>query len=198
MPGAPENLTVRTHRPHRLARVELAHVQEIARPVVDRRARRLSPEDRDDLLQDVLIKYDRAWPHGEPDNVGAWLERAIANALIDRSRAADRRNEEPREVEEDLTAAFFTKTRLQESTSFQVIEQKVIDAVFALISHEDADLLRERYLWNRPAAEVAEQLGIGVDAVNQRTTRAKHRLRDAIIQRPDLIEELRKPHPHVY
>lgn len=47
-----------------------------ARPIVWRRGYQagLSPEDREDLLQDVLIKYVQVWPDGEsPDNVEAYV-----------------------------------------------------------------------------------------------------------------------------
>ncbi len=55
----------------------------IAKPIVWRRGYQAgySIEDREDLLQDVLMKFVQAWPNGSaPDNVAAWLETATSNA----------------------------------------------------------------------------------------------------------------------
>lgn len=102
------------------------------------------------------------------------------------------------EGDDDPVALAFAVMRSPVYASAPAVSQELIDSVFALITDQDADLLRRRYLQNASAAELADQLGITVANVDQRTTRAKRKLRDALVARPDLVDELRAPHPHVY
>jgi RNA polymerase sigma factor (sigma-70 family) len=46
-----------------------------------------SPGDAEDILQDVLYEFTRAWSLPEPiGQVGAWLVKVARNRIIDRSR----------------------------------------------------------------------------------------------------------------
>ena len=178
--------------------MEVDQLRAIAKPIVWRRGYRAGfpNEDREDLLQDILMKYLQAWPdQGPPDNGAAWLETATANAIVDRARAAERRPAAPfAEGGDDpvsLAIAAMGSTRF---ASAPAVSQKVLDCIFALVPSTDADLLRRRYLNNHTAAE----LGITVANLDQRTTRAKRKLRDALVSRPDLVDELRAQHPHIY
>ncbi len=174
----------------------------IAKPIVWRRGYQAgySIEDREDLLQDVLMKFVQAWPNGvAPDNVAAWLETATSNAIIDRIRANERRPADNfAEGGDDPLSLAIAAMRSSQFASAPAVSQEVLDRIFALIPEADAYLLRERYLKDYSASELAGELGITVANLDQRTTRAKRRLRDALADRPDLVEELRAPHPHVY
>jgi RNA polymerase sigma factor (sigma-70 family) len=146
------------------------------------------------------MKYLQAWPRGDaPENVAAWFETATSNAIIDRARAVDRRPAanfaEGGDDPVSLAIAAMCSTQF---ASASAVSRKLMSSIFALIPTEDARLLRKRYLKNHAAAELAEELGISVANLDQRTTRAKRRLRDALEARPDLVEELRAPHPHLY
>lgn len=174
----------------------------IAKPIVWRRGYQAgySIEDREDLLQDVLMKFVQAWPNGSaPDNVAAWLETATSNAIIDRIRANERRPADNfAEGGDDPLSLAIAAMRSTQFASAPAVSEKVLAGIFALVPTGDAHLLQQRYLKNYSAAELAEELGITVANLDQRTTRAKRRLRDALADRPDLVEELRAPHPHVY
>lgn len=177
----------------------------VATPIVWRRGYQagLSVEDREDLLQEVLMKYLQAWPDGQaPANVAAWFEIATANAIIDRARAEARRPAQthPHDDggEDDPVALAIAAVRSTKQPSAVAIRHKLLRAIFTLIPAEDARLLLDRYVDGYPAARLAADLGITVANLDQRTTRAKRRLRDALEARPDLVKELRAPHPHVY
>lgn len=173
-----------------------------AKPIVWRRGYQagLSTEDREDLLQDVLMKFLHAWQNGDaPANVAAWVETATSNAIVDRVRVAERRPADNfAEGAVDPVSLAITAMRSTTFASAPAISRKVLSAIFDLVPAEDAHLLRQRYLKNHAAAELAEEFGISVANLDQRTTRAKRKLRDALVGRPDLVEELRAPHPHVY
>jgi len=174
-----------------------------AKPIVWRRGYQagLTVEDREDLLQDVLAKYLQAWPGGQgPNNVAAWLETTTSHAIVDRVRADARHHPVDNRGGDgdDPVVTALAELRSTEQASVPVVRRKLLRAIFTLIPTEDADLLRLRYLHDRPAADVAAQLGISVANLDQRTTRAKRKLRTALEARPDLLQELRAPHPHLY
>ncbi len=174
----------------------------IATPVVQRRGHRarLSLQDREDLLQDVAMKYLQAWSDGaEPDNVRAWLETATANAIVDRLRVADRRPADNfAEGGDDAVSAAMAVMWDSRFASAPAVSQQLISDVLGLIPRGEADLLRRRYLERFTAADLADELGITVANLDQRTTRAKRNLREALKSRPALVAELRASHPHVY
>ncbi|NCD15980.1 MAG: sigma-70 family RNA polymerase sigma factor [Actinobacteria bacterium] len=175
-----------------------------AKPIVWRRGYQagLTVEDREDLLQDVLAKYLQAWPDDgrAPSNVAAWIETTTSHAIVDRVRADARHHPVDNHVGhgDDPVGTALAELRSTQFASASVVRRKLLRAIFALIPTEDADLLQLRYLHDRPAADVAAQLGITVANLDQRTTRAKRKLRTALEARPDLLAELRAPHPHVY
>lgn len=182
--------------------MENAELVATAQPIVWRRGYQagLSTEDREDLLQDVLIKFLHAWPStAAPDNVAAWFETTTSNAIIDRARVAERRPADNfAEGGDDPVSLAIAAMRSTQLASAPAVSQKVLAAIFDLIPTEDAHLLRQRYLKNDAAADLADELGITVANLDQRTTRAKRKLRDALAARLDLVEELRSPHPHIY
>lgn len=173
----------------------------LAQPIVWRRGRRLGlgEADCEDLLQDVLTKYFTTWALDTPDNIEAWLETATKNAVIDRARAADRRPTEPfAEGGDDPLSVTISRLRSPRFASLQPIQKRILNEVFGLLGAAEADLLRERYLHNRSAADLAATLDITVANVDQRVSRAKKKLREALMERPDLVKELRSPHPRIY
>lgn len=183
------------------AAVNYRELIAIAKPIVWCRGSQagLTSEDREDLLQDVLAKYLVRWPSNEPDNIAAWFETTTSHAIIDRARAADRRPADNfAEGGDDPVSLAIAALRSTKVTSAPAVSKEVLDRIFALIPQADADLLRERYLKNSPASELARELGITIANLDQRTTRAKRKLRDALAGKPDLVEELRAPHPRVY
>lgn len=174
----------------------------LAKPIVWRRGFQagLSEADREDVLQDVLLKYMQAWPDDSgPDNAAAWLETTTSNAIVDRIRAGERRPADQfAEGGDDPVSLLVAAMRSGKAASAPPVSEEVLKAIFSLIPEDDAYLLRERYLKNYTASELAGELGISVATLDQRTTRAKRKLRDALETRPDLVEELRAPHPHIY
>ncbi len=177
--------------------MELEEAREVAVAIARRRGVTWSPEDREDVVQDALIKYDAARSTAALHNPAAWLETVIGNLFIDRSRAEQRRREEADDIADgdDPIAVMFAAPVF---ASLEAMREEVISNVLDLISADDADLLRQRYLGNRSAGELAEELGITTANLDQLCTRAKRALREALGQRPDLVEELHRAHPHVY
>ena len=80
------------------------------------------------------------------------------------------------------------------SPSMQVARARFLQEVLSLVRQEDAELLRQRYVDGATAADLAQQMNVTVNTIDQRTTRAKRALREALAARPDLVDELRRGH----
>lgn len=155
---------------------------------------RWSPADRDDLVQEVMLRFLRQWQDTTgPDNLEAWITTATRNAAIDLHRGDARRDRDRIAVaSEALEEIFSAGPRL----SILVVNQKVMGSVLALLNQRDRELLQLRYLDNLPARDVAGKLGMRVNGVDQATRRAKQRLAEALANNPELLADLRNQTHH--
>lgn len=185
--------------------MEIESVRRVAERIVEVRGRAfgLSREDREDLLQEVLVKYVRTWPgEAEPDNAEAWLETTTGRVITDRWRGEQRRPpvagvHDPDGDPYDVVADFMERARSRQP-SIPAVEDAVIDQVFELLPPADAALLQRRYVDDIDPANLADELGISRAAVDQRVSRAKARLQSELGAKPELLAELRAGHPHIY
>lgn len=154
----------------------------------------------DDLTQEVLIKYLHAWPGAdEPDNPAAWIQRAAGNAVIDHLRRGKRKPAQNFGAGGDDPVALLMATlRAAGTPSLVVVGDDVWQAALQLVSSADADVLRRRFLDGVSAADLAAEYGVSRAAIDQRTARAKARMRDALADRPDLVAALQSGHQHAY
>lgn len=185
--------------------MEIEAVRRLAQRIVDVRGRgfELSPEDREDVLQEVLVKYVRTWSGDvEPDNVEAWLETTTGRLITDRWRA-ERRRPPVAEVDDldgdpyDVVADFMERARSRQP-SMPAVGDAVVQEVFGLVPPADAALLQRRFVDEVDPADLADELGISRAAVDQRVSRAKARLKAALGAQPQLFADLRSGHPHIY
>lgn len=185
--------------------MEIESLRRVAQRIVEVRGRGfgLSPEDREDLLQEVLVKYVAAWSgDGAPDNVEAWLETATGRLITDRWRGEQRRPLVAEAADRDgdpydVVADFMERARSRQP-SMPAVGDAVVDQVFDLLPPADAALLQRRLLDDADPAALAEELGISRAAVDQRVSRAKARLQATLLDDPQLLADLRAGHPHIY
>lgn len=185
--------------------VEIGAVRRVAQRIAEVRGCDfgLSPEDREDLLQEVLVKYMRTWSSEvEPDNVEAWLETATERLITDRWRAEHRRPLAAEVADRDgdpydVVADFMEKARSRQP-SMPAVGDAVVQEVFGLVPPADAALLQRRFVDDVDPADLADELGISRAAVDQRVSRAKARLKAALGSQPELLADLRDGHPHIY
>jgi RNA polymerase sigma-70 factor, ECF subfamily len=143
---------------------------------------RLTHGDRErseDIYQETML---RAWKHPECYRQGAWQSRrwllTVAQRIsIDQLRAAAVR---PALVsdERQLDVA-------REPVDYvdQVLLAAEVRAAMATLSVAHQEVIREMYLQDRPAAEVAERLGLPEGTVKSRTYYALRALKDAMQRR---------------
>jgi RNA polymerase sigma factor (sigma-70 family) len=175
---------------------------ETAGPIVARRAKRtgLSLADREDVLQDVVVKYLAAFPTDEPRNLAAWIERTTERLLIDRHRAADRRPQAswPEDGDPPAISTLVAAWREATATSLGAMKRLVVGDALSLLSESDREIFERKYLHCERSVDIAAGLGVPVNNIDQRAGRARRRLRAALKGRHDLLAELVNPHPRVY
>ena len=122
----------------------------------------LRQDATDDLVQDVLFKYLKAWPGPDaPDNPAAWLQRAANNAVIDYLREGQRRPADNFAPDGDDPLSLLMATlRAAGTPSLVVVADTVWQDALALVSDQDADLLRRRFMDAVPAADLAAEYGV--------------------------------------
>jgi len=177
-------------------------ILHLARQVAAHDYNRWSPEARDDLVSDVMVKYWKKWDHGPgPDSPRAWLRVATRNTAINLHAARERRPEllvsgggEGADAGSDgLLDSMFANVRRQRlpTLSTIVVDRKMLHKVLRLVGKHQRRLIQMKYLDNLSAAEIAEALGMSLDSVNQAVSRAKRALAHELSNRPDLVRELR-------
>lgn len=170
---------------------------------VHRLTRDLALQDREDIAQEAVANYLCAFVNEQaPDNPAAWLEVAVRNEASDflRRRRRQRKREvspatEDRDGEVEKVLGLL---RGLVTPSLFPVREELLARVLGLLPPEAAEVLRLRFIEDLDAASVATQLSITRAAVDQRVARAKRLLRDALVARPHLAEDLRSTHPRLY
>lgn len=159
---------------------------------------RWSPEDRKDLVQEVMQRYLRATADGrKPDNLAAWLTTVTRNTARNLHAARDRRPEHP--VAGDDPLGPLVDLMSTQLASLMPVREDLLDRVLELLPDERTrTVLRYKYLDNLSSREIGEELGMEPNTVDQVASRGKRQLREALASRPDLVEELRRAHPRNY
>ena len=130
-----------------------------------------------DICNDVMA--DLARRHGDtsisPDDVLAYIMRAIDNQVLDTFRTLARqcrdfRRNEPTPVEE------MTVANRETSPSQIALRREVLTRIRSLLSEEDAQAV-DMMLENRDWGEIGEALGLRADTVRMRVRRALDRVR---------------------
>jgi len=154
-----------------------------ARPVLLRIAARLcaTPADAADLVQDTLERAMRLGLPAEVKNPRAWLTTMMHNLFIDRCRAAARMPQH-----EPLDQVIDNVTPLDPDNHEPAWARATIDDVRAALDQINPTF-REVYVLHtfedRSYEEIAAHLKISRVTVGTRLTRARLRLRKALVER---------------
>jgi RNA polymerase sigma-70 factor (ECF subfamily) len=138
-----------------------------------------SAEDRDDLVQDVLLRVHRNLDGLKGrDAAGPWIYRIAHNAVIDHWRRKGR----PAPVSADEAEAAIAKLAISDNDGDRLqatLAAYVASLVPGLPSpyRETLDLTELQGLTN---AEAARRLGISLSAVKSRVLRGRKLLREAV------------------
>jgi RNA polymerase sigma-70 factor (ECF subfamily) len=156
--------------------------------------------DAEDLTQEVFARAHRAMATRRGDStVSTWLYRIATNAAIDRLRAASRREvpvtapAEPLAGEEDEVVSHGGACEAQDADS-HVIRKEMRHCILGLVdrlppAHREVILLGE--LRDLTDQEIADALGITLEAAKMRLHRARGELRRLLGASCDLYRDER-------
>ncbi|MFA7429322.1 MAG: sigma-70 family RNA polymerase sigma factor [Rhodospirillaceae bacterium] len=129
-----------------------------------------SPEDADEILQDVMLRVHRAAAGGQAgERLRPWVYGIARNAIIDHYRARAARGVSV-EVPDDLSADPAGNTALGELTG-------CLAPVLAALPPAYAEALRLADLEGLTQQEVADRLGLSLSGTKARVQRARRMVR---------------------
>ncbi|WP_127500767.1 sigma-70 family RNA polymerase sigma factor [Actinoplanes solisilvae] len=136
----------------------------------------------EDVVQETLI---RAWRNPEAltndkGSVRGYLFTITRNIAIDRHRARQAR---PAEVAETISS-----TPVAKDHADQVVDSMVVLGAMEKLSDEHQEVLKAIYFQGRTVDEAAESLGVPAGTVKSRSYYALRRLREAMTERPVVVE----------
>lgn len=160
----------------------------------------LDARDQEDIANEVLANYLGAVAGGGlAVNPAAWLEVAVRNEASDFLRRRRRRQEHDLVPSPDADVTeVLASLRTLATPSLASVRDDFLERLLGLLPPASAEVLRLRFVDDLDATEVADRLGIGRAAVDQRVARAKRQIREVLAAHPDLAAELRRGHPRVY
>lgn len=158
-------------------------VQRLAPPVLRLATRLLQdPAEAEDVVQEAMMRLWRMAPDWQPGGarVSTWLHRVAANLATDRLRR--RRSVALDAIDEPGDPAPGALDGLMQSD-----RMRALDHALALLPERQRVAVVLRHLEGLSNPEIAEAMGVGVEAVESLTARGKRALADRLAGRQDSL-----------
>lgn len=135
------------------------------------------PAEAEDVAQEAMMRLWRAaatWQQDGGAQPATWLHRVVANLAIDRLRRAGRATGlDPEDEPADDTPG-------AEDRMIEAGRRSALDAALARLPERQRQAVVLRHIEGLSNPEIAEVLGIGVEAVESLTARGKRALKLAL------------------
>jgi RNA polymerase sigma-70 factor (ECF subfamily) len=131
--------------------------------------------EAEDVAQEAMLRLWHAaadWRSDGPAQPATWLHRVVANLAIDRLRRSGRATGLDAETPDDAPGP---EARLTEAE-----RMAALDAALATLPERQRQAVVLRHIEGMSNPEIAEVLGIGVEAVESLTARGKRALKVAL------------------
>jgi RNA polymerase sigma-70 factor (ECF subfamily) len=141
------------------------------------RRRVVTPEDAEDLLQEVFTRiHENAATLGEVESVTGWVYRTAGNAVTDyyRRRGASAR------ATEALAAAPSTVTENEDAVEDELAQ--CLRPLIATLPSIYGQALELTELEGRTQGEAAESLGLSLSGMKSRVQRGRSKLKEVLLE----------------
>jgi RNA polymerase sigma-70 factor (ECF subfamily) len=142
--------------------------------------------EAEDVAQEAMLRLWRAapdWRQDGPAQPATWLHRVVANLAVDRLRRAGRAVG----LDPDTAAAMPDAGPGAEARLIEADRMSALDAALASLPERQRQAVVLRHIEGLSNPEIAEILGIGVDAVESLTARGKRALKAALETRKEAL-----------
>ncbi|GAA5070842.1 RNA polymerase sigma factor [Roseibacterium beibuensis] len=132
------------------------------------------PAEAEDIAQEAMLRLWRAAPEWRQDGAAqpsTWLHRVVANLAIDRLRRAGRSTGLDPEIDPPDDAPTAEARMIEDG------RRSALDAALATLPERQRQAVVLRHIEGLANPEIAEILGIGVEAVESLTARGKRALK---------------------
>ena len=149
-----------------------------------------------DVVQDSFIKAFRALAGFQGGNFRSWLMRIVANTCYDVLRAQQRRATDSLDdlpVEHDHIASLVDRAETPESYAERMELNQFIEAGIHTLPPEQRLVLVLCDIHGYAYEEIAEIAGLPMGTVKSRISRARLRLRDYLLNKPELLPSSFRP-----
>jgi RNA polymerase sigma-70 factor (ECF subfamily) len=139
-------------------------------------------DEAEDVAQEAMLRLWRAagdWDANGPARPATWLHRVVANLAVDRLRRAGRSVGLDPETPDASPGA---EARLVASDRIAAL-----DAALALLPERQRQAVVLRHIEGLSNPEIAEILGVGIEAVESLTARGKRALKAALEKRKEAL-----------
>lgn len=129
--------------------------------------------EAEDVTQEALMRLWKIAPNWEPGRakVSTWLYRVVANLCTDRLRSRGRNGASLDEVDEPQSPAPGAEAQLQ-----NISRQAALQAALMRLPERQRQAVVLRHIEGLSNPEIAQVLGIGLEAVESLTARGKRAL----------------------
>lgn len=142
-----------------------------------------SPEDREDLFQEIIFQLWKSWPSFKGDSaVSSWIYKIALRVAI-RFSTRTRKRHQPQVALDGIHQTFITREESSTDVEQQELQQHLRKCISTLNDLER--LIVALYLDDLPYRDISEILGISENLVAVKMKRLKLKLSNCIKERTD-------------
>jgi len=149
-----------------------------------------------DVVQDSFIKAYRAIATFQGGSFKSWIIRIVANTCYDLLRSRQRKATDSLDdlVDNDEYAPYLEDTAASPQAHVEQMElSELIERSFAALPPDQRLVLTLCDVHGYSYEEIAEMTGAPIGTVKSRINRARTRVRDYLLQRPELLPSAFRP-----
>ncbi len=140
-------------------------------------------EDIDDCVSDVFMKIYKRFDDGIDfsDNLKSFIAAVSRNTAIDAFRKISLRNNKNVSIDDEEIMELHSDDLIVENSENKE-QSRIIFGKIKELGEPDSTIIIQQYFYNRTAKEIAENISMTAAAVQKRSSRAKQKLKDLLIE----------------
>lgn len=139
-------------------------------------------EDVEECVMDVFLEVIRHFDTAHDGSVKAYVGTTAKRKAIDRCRFVSSRSKHIIPLEEEQFSALPSAVQVEETVERNEQSRILMECILSL-GKPDADIIIQKFFYDRSSAEIADIVGLSPPAVRMRCSRAMKQLRKTLQER---------------